>query len=98
MMPTQSDMYFMLIDFAMVDLEAYTTGEKRITCDHHGYHTGFISCVDRLDHVMRNYVIDVVDSKIAGKYSTIVALQTRMKALHPGVYSITYQMQLHGVA
>ena len=47
---------------------------------------------------MRNYVIDVVDNKIAGKYSTLVVLQTRMMALHPGVYSITYQMQLNGVA
>ena len=31
MLPTHNDMYFMLIDFAMVDLKAYTTGEKRIT-------------------------------------------------------------------
>ena len=29
MLPKHNDMYFMLIDFAMV--KAYTTGEKRIT-------------------------------------------------------------------
>jgi len=93
--PTHSDMYFLLIDFAIVDLEAYKTGEKRITCDHHGYHTGFISYIDRLNQVMQNYVKDVVDSKIACKYIPLVAINTRMHALHTNAYSITYRMQLH---
>ena len=47
---------------------------------------------------MRNHVIDLLDNKIAGKYSKLVVLQTRMMALHPGVCSITYQTQLNGMA
>jgi hypothetical protein len=59
LMHEERPIYFMCLELAVDDIRFYIRRQLKPITDHHGYHYELINYLDRVHHVIEQYMIDV---------------------------------------
>jgi hypothetical protein len=106
LMHKERPIYFMCLELAVDDIRFYIRRQRKLITDHHGYHYELINYLDRVHHVIEQYMIDVQESDIEfpGRtipgnsirypvgHRTLVELQELISVQRSTAYCANYRM------